>query len=206
LRTFVTFTVRLEDRGAFLSGARVLGKEMKRTINALNEWLRRRGLGLLVYVWAAENVRDENPHVHMLTSYRVPRSEFDAFARHLEALWGWGFAKIERVKKPESAGRYLMKALGYTMKGSTHDQGSVVGNRYGIAREIMPKYETLDVFECPRAADALRMLQAEMTEGIEELAPGLWLTHFGLSFAAGTGLDLVADVIDRLGEAVHTSD
>ncbi len=206
MRTFITFTVRQQDRAAFLSGDAVLGKEIKRTLNALNEWLRRRGLPSLLYIWVAENVRNENPHVHMLTSYSVPRSEFDAFAVHLESLWGHGFAKIERVRKPEKAGRYIMKALGYTMKGADDDQGTVIGNRYGISRRILPKYELLDAFDCSRAADNLRLLQGEMTEDIEELAPGLWLTHYGLAFAAGTDLSRIEEVIEQLTPAVHMSD
>lgn len=206
MRTFITFTVRQQDRAAFLSGDVVLGKEIKRTLNALNEWLRRRGRSSLLYIWVAENVRNENPHVHMLTSYSVLRSDFDAFAAHLESLWGYGFAKIERVKKPERAGRYIMKALGYTMKGADDDQGTVIGNRYGISRKILPKYELLDAFDCSRAADNLRLLQGEMTEDIEELAPGLWMTKYGLSFEAGTDLSLIEEVIDQLAEAVHMSD
>ena len=153
----------------------------------------------------AENVGDENPHVHMLTSYAVLRAEFDAFAVHLESLWGHGWAKIERVRQPEKAGRYIMKALGYAMKGANDDQGTVIGNRYGISRAILPKYQTLNVMDCRRAADGLRLLQVKMKDDIEELAPGLWLTRSGLSFEAGTDLDRVVDVIAKLG-AVHTSD
>jgi hypothetical protein len=40
----------------------------------------------------------------------------------------------------------MMKAMGYTMKGDDDDQGVVIGNRYGISREIRPKYDTLDLF------------------------------------------------------------
>ena len=206
MRTFITFTVRQQDRAAFKSGDMVLGKEIKRTLNALNEWLRRRGRSSLLYIWVAENVRDENPHVHMLTSYSVPRREFDAFAAHLESLWGHGFAKIERVRKPEKAGRYIMKALGYTMKGAEDDQGTVIGNRYGISRKILPKYELLNAFDCSRAADALRLLQGEMTEDIEELAPGIWLTGYGLAFEAGTDLSRIEEVIDQLARSLHMSD
>ena len=204
--TFITFTVRPEDRAGFLSGDAVLGREVKRTLNALNEWMRRRGRSSLLYIWVAENVRNENPHVHMLTSYTVPRSEFDAFAAHLESLWGHGFAKIERVRKPEVAGRYILKALGYAMKGADDDQGTVIGNRYGISRQILPRYETLNAYDCSRSADALRRLQSEMTEEIEPLAPGLWLTPYGLAFEAGTDLDRIEEVIEQLAQAVHMSD
>jgi len=206
MRTFVTFTVRMEERGAFASGDLVLGREVKRTLNALNEWLRRRGLPSLVYIWVAENVRNENPHIHMLTSYQVPRREFDAFADHLESLWGHGFANIQRVRKPQQAGRYIMKALGYAMKGADDEQGTVIGNRYGISTRILPKYETVDVMDCPRAADYLRLLQSAMTEDIEEIAPGIWLTPYGLAFTAGTELSRVVDVITQLAGTADESD
>ncbi len=206
LRTFVTFTVRAESRPAFLTGELVLGREVKRTLNALNEWLRRRDRGSIVYIWAAENKNGYNPHVHMLTDYRVPRSQFEAFATHLEALWGHGFAHIERVRKPESAGRYLLKALGYTMKGADEDQGTVIGNRYGISREILPRYDTVDLYDCADAAQELGRLQGDMTEEIVELGEGLWLTRHGLAFRAGSDLSRVGQVIDKLGEAVHMSD
>lgn len=205
LRTFVTFTVRQEERAAFEAGELVLGREIKRTLNALNEWLRRRNLVSPAYIWVAENVRDENPHIHLLTSYQVPRSEFDGFAEHLESLWGHGFAKIERVRKPAEAGRYMMKALAYTMKGADDEQGIVIGNRYGISREILPKYRDLDAFDCPEAADSLRVLQNNMTGDIEEVAPGMWLTSYGLSFEAGTELVRVGEVIDLLGRAGEVS-
>ncbi len=198
LGTFMTFTVAPQYRQRFIDGELVMGREMKRVLNAFSEWLRRRGLGRLVYIWVAENKGDANPHVHLLTNYRVPRKEFDDFARHVEALWGFGWVKIEKVRKPESAGRYIMKALGYTMKGAEDDQGTVIGNRYGIARAIIPRYETIDLYDCGQAADSLRLLQSEMTEEIEELAPGVWLTPYGLAFAAGTELERIGEVLDEL--------
>ncbi len=206
LHTFVTFTLGPEARARCLAGELVLGKEMKRTLNALNEWLRRRELPSLIYLWVAENVRNENPHVHLLTNYAVPRSEFDAFAKHLESLWSHGFAKIERVRKPERAGQYLMKALKYTLKGSEDEQGTVTGNRYGISREILPTYEVIDLYDCAKAVAHLRTLKSAMTEEIEEMGSGVWLTPHGISFKAGTDLGQVKCVLDELGSDVHDSD
>lgn len=198
LCTFITFTVAAEHREAFASGDLVLGKEMKRVLNAFSEWLRRRGRERLVYIWVAENKDDSNPHVHLLTNYRVPRKEFDALCVHVESLWGFGFARIEKVRHPEQAGRYIMKALGYAVKGADDDQGTVIGNRYGIARAILPKYETVDLCDCGAAAAGLRAVQAEMTEDIEELAEGVWLTRHGVAFAAGTKPARVRTVIEEL--------
>ena len=205
LRTFVTFTVRAEERPAFLSGELVLGQEMKRTLNALNEGFRRAGRGTLVYVWVAEDPGDDNPHVHLLTNHRVPRKEFAAFASHLEELWGHGFAHIESIKQPKSAGRYILKAVGYTAKGTDAGQGLVIGNRYGIARSIMPRYSRYDVYDAPGAAEGLRNLQITMTADVEPLGK-LTLTRYGLSFPAGTALDQIAATARELGEAVHTND
>lgn len=195
LRTFVTFTVRAESRPAFAEGSLVLGREMKRTLNAFNEWLRRRGDRGLVYIWVAENKGEANPHVHMLLNYRVARKDFETFAAHIEALWGHGFAHIERVREPQRAGRYILKALGYTMKGAEDGQGTVIGNRFGISRKILPKYETVNLFESAEAAEGLRVRQAAMTEDIQEIAPGLYLLRHGVSFNDDFRLEDVLEVL-----------
>lgn len=200
LRAFITFTIREQDRERFESGEFTLGHEIKRTINAFNGWRRRRELPPIAYVWVAENVGNANPHVHMLADYAVPRREFDAFARHLESLWGWGFSKIERIKKPASAARYILKALGYTMKGATEDQGAVIGNRYGIAREIMPHYELIDLHGCEDAARAVAELTVEAGEQPEEIAEGVWLTRYGLACVAGTSPERIARLVEELAE------
>lgn len=205
LRTFITFTVRAEERDAFQAGVLVLGQEMKRVINALKQWLRRDGRGQFVYIWVAENVRNENPHVHMLTDFAVPRREFDAFAARVESLWGHGYAHVERVRRPKEAGRYIIKAIRYTLKAADEDQGRLIGNRYGISRNILPKYEVTPLYDCLEAMRSLRDLQASMTGEIEELAEGLWLTPFGLAFGAGTEAEKIGQVLEDLGEAVHMS-
>ena len=44
-----------------------------------------------------------------------------------------------------------------------------------------------------------------MTDEIEETAPGIWLTPYGLSLGAGTDLQRVANVVSDVGQTVHTS-
>lgn len=98
------------------------------------------GLGdALSYAWVAENpVNDdgeENPHIHVMLRWRVPRGLFHAWAARLERLWGQGFAHLERLKSRQAAGYYLAKAAGYLTKGAGQsDQGRIRGNRYGISR------------------------------------------------------------------------
>ena len=88
----------------------------------------------LVQTAAGRLVRDTNPHVHVLMRWQVPYEMFSAWAERLESLWGQGFAHLERIKDPESAGAYMAKAAGYIAKASGQDdQGEVRGNRYGIA-------------------------------------------------------------------------
>ena len=157
------------------------------------------GKGRLVYIWVAENKHDSNPHVHLLTNYTVPRSEFDEHARHVESLRGLGWVKIERIRNPEKAGRYIMKALGYSLKGPSQDQGTVIGNRYGIARAILPKCETISLYDCTASADGLHELIRTMTDEIEELDHGLWLTPYGLAFGAGTEFKRITEVVQGLG-------
>ncbi len=216
LVTFITFTVREEERAAFERGDFILGREMKRMINGLNEWFRRRGMPLLVYVWVAENVRNENPHVHMLTNHTVPKAEFRTFAAHLESLWSHGWAHVERVKNPKQAGRYMMKALAYTLKAQERHklveraeggedksgQGVIIGQRYGIPRLIMPRYETIDLHDCGEAACELRRLQSGAVNTLQEYAPDVWLTEFGLTFRSGEDLAGLSSLLKRLAPQV----
>ena len=197
-KAFWTFTVAQEHRELFLAGERVLGSEVRRVLNALNQWFRRRGKPGLVYVWVAENIRNENPHVHLLTSHIVPRSEFDALAEHVEGLWGFGWVKVERVRNPKQAGRYMMKALAYSLKASEHDQGRVIGSRYGISRSITPRYETVELWDCAEARYELRRMQTTVCNGVVELGDGVWLTSHGVALSAGSGFDGLGHFIKRL--------
>lgn len=92
----------------------------------------------LDYAWVIENplnnAGERNPHIHVLMRWRVPRSLFLAWAARIEALWGQGFAKLEKLRAAESAGYYMAKAAGYMSKGKEGEQGPVKGNRYGLSK------------------------------------------------------------------------
>jgi len=208
LRTFMTFTMDMASREAVESGEVVIGREMRRTLNALGESRKRKGEERMVYVWVAENPGGNNPHVHLLTDHTVRRSEFLRFAGHVESLWGHGWVKVQRIRRPERAGAYILKAVGYSLKGQEGSQGPVAGNRYGVARAILPRYETLSIYDCEAAGNAIGALQAEMTEDVEMIGP-LALTHYGLSFPAGSSVEdvmLTVCELNSLGQAVHMSD
>jgi hypothetical protein len=79
-------------------------------------------------------------------------------------------------------------------------KGTVIGNRYGISREILPCYETIDIHS-ESAANTLRLLMSNMTGEIEPLGKEVWLTPHGIVFGAGTQLDYVKTVLDELSEA-----
>jgi hypothetical protein len=111
----------------------------------------------LAYLWVAESpdtidketgeVLGENPHIHLMMKWQVPFKHFTAWASRIEALWGNGFAHLEKIKDPQKAGAYVAKAAGYLSKaqGKT-DQGNIRGNRYGIsARARAPGW-----IECER--------------------------------------------------------
>lgn len=104
------------------------------------------------YIWVAECPANEhgepNPHVHILLRWTVPEHLFSPWAKRLEKIWGHGFAKLERIKKPKAAGSYIIKAVGYAAKGKNADQGLIKGNRYNIAKcSRAPAWETLASFE-----------------------------------------------------------
>lgn len=203
LKTFMTFTCKPEDRERIARGGLVLSREMKRTLNAMQQRFRREGQTVFVYTWVAENPEDDNPHVHLLTNLAVPRCEFDDLAAWVEGLWGHGWVKIERIKKPQRAGYYILKAVGYTTKGEGGTQGTVRGNRYGISRNIMVDETTFELYEkYERASEALVALTRTLPEGsdIEPLAEGVYLTRYGLAFGVGTSLAEVGQLIDALAE------
>lgn len=105
----------------------------------------------LDYMWVAEQPTGENgnknPHVHVLMRWQVKSELFQAWAKRLERLWGHGFAKLERIKTPEAASNYLLKAVGYLTKGAANDQGKIKGNRYGISASARaPKFECIGEF------------------------------------------------------------
>lgn len=105
----------------------------------------------LDYMWVAEQPTnkqgEKNPHVHVLMRWQVKSELFQAWAKRLENLWGHGFAKLERIKTPEAASNYLLKAVGYLTKGGSNDQGEIKGNRYGISASARaPSFECIGEF------------------------------------------------------------
>jgi len=115
------------------------------------------------YIWVAECPANENgepnPHVHILLRWTVPEYLFSPWAKRLEKIWGHGFAKLERIKKPKAAGSYIIKAVGYAAKGENADQGLIKGNRYNIAKcSRAPAWETLASFEAGNMTAIIREL------------------------------------------------
>lgn len=115
------------------------------------------------YIWVAECPANEdgepNPHVHILLRWSVPESLFSAWAKRLEKLWGHGFAKLERIRKPKAAGSYIIKAVGYAAKGGNADQGLIKGNRYNIAKcSRAPAWETIASFEADNMTAIIKEL------------------------------------------------
>ncbi|RZQ53038.1 hypothetical protein C1E23_10410 [Pseudoalteromonas phenolica] len=103
------------------------------------------------YVWVAEapheilETRDypwgkvsslgrQNYHVHMLMRWNVAHEHFREWAARIEALWGKGYVKLEKIKNANAAAKYLLKAVGYLTKGDKSDQGEIRGNRYNISK------------------------------------------------------------------------
>ncbi|CAH6946993.1 conserved hypothetical protein [Vibrio chagasii] len=115
------------------------------------------------YIWVAECPANEdgepNPHVHVLLKWNVEPKLFSAWAKRLEKIWGHGFAKLERIKKPKAAGSYIIKAVGYAAKGQDSDQGLIRGNRYNISKcTRAPKWECLASFEADNMTAVIKEL------------------------------------------------
>lgn len=108
----------------------------------------------LKYCWVAENPKndagEDNPHLHVLMSWRVDYAVFQQWAKRIEGVWGQGFAHLEKIKDPMQAGAYMAKAAGYLTKANGEsDQGEIRGNRYSISADS-------------RAPDWERVSRAEM--------------------------------------------
>jgi hypothetical protein len=49
-------------------------------------------------------VLGENPHINLIMKWQVPFKHFAAWALWIEALWGHGFAHLEKIKDPQYDG------------------------------------------------------------------------------------------------------
>jgi hypothetical protein len=138
------------------------------------------------YIWVAENPPkivdkpflnkagengtckiNDNPHVHFLMDWKVEKHEFKGWAEQLESAWGNGFNHLERVRSPQRATGYLLKALGYMTKGShvvdketgevLNSQGIIKGNRYGISKDARaPEWECISEYEAAHMGQVIR--------------------------------------------------
>jgi hypothetical protein len=153
-KTFLTLTFDDDARNRIASGRSTIQKETSRFFDGLQKmyqrgWIANAPLGQvkvpghdhkLKYCWVAENPKnkrgEDNPHLHVLMAWKVPFVLFDSWAKRIEGIWGQGFASLEKIKDPISAGAYMAKAAGYITKSSSQsDQGVIRGNRYGISTD-----------------------------------------------------------------------
>lgn len=143
------------------------------------------------YCWVAENPKNkagqDNPHIHIMLNWSVKKTQFHAWARWIEKSWGRGYAKLERLRKPESAGAYMAKAARYVTKGSDGTQGKVRGNRFFIssnARAPKPRLVAVlsGAWESLRDAFHLGQAAAMARKGRGE-KPLAWFTEhaFGVN-------------------------
>ena len=165
--TFLTLTFDSEARERIATQESTIGKEVSRFFDAISKMYQRGwqftndenetvsvpALGdALDYMWVAEmpeNQKGEaNPHCHVLLRWGVEKALFKPWAARIESNWGLGFAKLERIKNADAASGYLLKALGYVVKGESQDQGTFKGNRYNISKAARaPAWECLAEFE-----------------------------------------------------------
>ena len=157
--TFLTLTLDESARARVACGETSIQREVSRFFDGLQK-MYQRGFDCVVddkphrfngandkldYLWVAESpdsidnttgeVTGVNPHVHVLMRYRVPFALFSAWSERIEALWGQGFAHLEKIKDGSKAGAYMAKAAGYLCKAQgKSDQGSITGNRYNISK------------------------------------------------------------------------
>jgi len=196
MRTFATATFDEDARERIASGETTIGAETKRFIDAWRSRYRKRGKKPPLFIWVAENPNESNPHVHILTNDKIEYRHFRMWARGLEKLWGNGMVHLEKMKYPKAAGRYLMKAVGYLAKGTDGNQGSVVGQRYGVSRDLNPKEYIDYVYVGLEGIIAYRKM---ITESCGKIFNDIYLHEYGIWAPPGYGHDqLIAWIFDRL--------
>lgn len=107
-----------------------------------------------------------NPHCHVLMRWNVEPHLFRAWAARIESIWGQGFAKLERIKNADAASGYMLKALGYLLKGENQecsDQGEIKGNRYNISKpaRALP-WEHIASFHAEHMASIIGEVKAKL--------------------------------------------
>ncbi|MUJ36028.1 rolling circle replication-associated protein [Aliivibrio fischeri] len=131
------------------------------------------------YLWVAECPANENgepnPHVHLIMQWTVSPDFFQDWAMRLENLWGHGIAHIERIRQPKAASSYLIKAIGYAVKGANAEQGLIKGNRYSIAKcSRAPAWETLATFEADNITAIIKELGYKLEQWKKPLQRSLY--------------------------------
>lgn len=161
-----------------------IGSEVRDFLRALRLYYKREGLDELGYAWVAENnwsrrIADtRNPHTHMLLPDRLPKAR-------IQEMWGRGFIKAEKLRVPQFAGVYMLKAAGYMGKAGSSDQGPVRGNRYGVSRNLIDHGELLDVdlTEASHRGLTRARLRAREQKQVVRIGSGV----VGAHFATGDG-------------------
>jgi len=196
MRTFATATFNEQARERLASRETTIGAETKRFIDAWRSRYRKRGKKPPLFIWVAENPNESNPHVHILTNDKIEYRHFRMWARGLEKLWGNGTVHLEKMKYPKAAGRYLMKSIGYLAKGTNGSQGSVVGQRYGVSRDLKPK-EYIDYIHV--GIEGIIAYRKMIAESSGEKINDVYVHEFGIWAPPGFGIDqFLAWAFDQL--------
>ncbi|MEL4295856.1 rolling circle replication-associated protein [Shewanella xiamenensis] len=183
--TFLTLTFNSAARERIVSGESTIGAECSRFFDAISKMYLRgwsadgailkseNGFDCigatetveptgdkLDYLWVAEAPKNKqgevNPHCHVLLRWQVEPHLFHDWAARIEALWGQGFANLQRIKSANAAGGYLLKALGYLTKGEKADQGEIKGNRYNISKSARAEpWETIASYHAEHMASII---------------------------------------------------
>ena len=118
-----------------------------------------------MYPWGkVSSVGEQNYHAHVLMRWNVEPVFFHEWAARIEGLWGQGFVTIERIKNAKAAASYLLKALGYMVKGGEGSQGEIRGNRYNISKHA--RAESWENCATHEAQHMYGLIQ-EYTQGLE---------------------------------------
>ena len=89
-----------------------------------------------------------------------------------------------------------MKSVGYLAKGTNGSQGTVVGQRFGVSRDLKPK-ESIDYIHV--GIEGIIAYRKMITESCGEKFNDIYIHEYGVWSPPGYGVDqLPAWVLDQL--------
>lgn len=167
------------------------GKECKRHLNAMLQWIRRR-VDPFSYLWFLEFQRRGAPHFHLMYASRGVRLDAAEVGGRWASICDMGDenhaaagTRIEKIRNKNGAGRYCAKYASKAEQKEPPTQFRDVGRFWGHSRDLVPK---------PLATRRVRGIYevSGLLDGWEHAPVAVWRGY-------GTCYNAAAQVRDNMG-------